>query len=158
MDLPGPTDLDWPAVAVGFAWGVGYLAVLSVPVFSGLRLAAVPLVLASGLLAGAAAGRLARRGDAAGGRHGFAAGLLTGACFTLGFWTALSTPGLSVGVFHGFNYLLATSAGRIRVIATHGPLVVSTLAVLGGVAVAALGYVAGREAPKRGDDPSFVEL
>jgi hypothetical protein len=150
-------DLDWPAVAVGFAWGVGYLAVLAVPVFSGLRWTAVPLVLASGLLAGAAAGRLARREDEAGGRHGFAAGLLTGTCFALGFWVSLSTPGLSVGVFHGFNYLLATNAGRVRLIATHGPLIVSTLAVLGGAAVAALGYVAGREAPKRGDEPSFVE-
>jgi hypothetical protein len=151
-------DLDWPAVAVGFAWGVGYLALLSVPVFSDLRWAAVPVVLASGLLAGAAAGRLARGGDGAGGRHGLVAGLLTGTCLTLGFWTALSTPGLSVGVFYGFNYLLATSAGRVRVIATHGPLVVASLAVLGGVTVAGLGYVAGREAPKRGEEPSFVEF
>ena len=150
-------DLDWPAVTVGFGWGVGYLAVLSVPVFSGLGWAAVPLVLASGLLAGAAAGRLARREDSAGGRHGLAAGLLTGTCFALGFWFALSTPGLSVGVFYGFNHLLATSAGRVRMIATHGPLVVAVLAVLGGVTVTLLGYVAGREAPKRGDDPSFVE-
>lgn len=149
--------LDWPAVGAGVAWGVGYLSLLSVPVFSGLRWVAVPLVLASGLLAGAAAGRLARRDDEAGGRHGLAAGLLTGGCFATGFWVALSTPGLSVGVFYGFNYLLATSAGRVGMIATHGPLVVSTLAVLGGAAVAALGYVAGREAPRRGDDPGFVE-
>jgi len=150
-------DLDWPAVAVGFAWGAGYLAVLSVPVFAGLRWTAVPLVLASGLLAGAAAGRLARRDARAGGRHGLAAGLLTGACFAAGFWTALSTPGLSVGVFYGFNYLLATSAGQVRLIATNGPLVVSALALLGGAAVAALGYVAGREAPKRGADAGFIE-
>jgi hypothetical protein len=150
-------DLDWPAVAVGFAWGTGYLAVLSIPIFSGLRWVAVPLVLASGLLAGAAAGGLARREDEAGGRHGLAAGLLTGGCFAAGFLVALSTPGLSVGVFYGFNYLLATGAGRVRLIATHGPLVVTTLAVLGGGTVAALGYVAGREAPKRGDDPGFVD-
>lgn len=150
-------DLDWPAIAVGFAWGAGYLALLSVPIFSGLRWAAVPLVLASGLLAGAAAGRLARREDEAAARHGLAAGLLTGGCFAVGFWTALSTPGLSVGVFYGFNHLLATSASRVRIITTHGPLVVSTLGVLGGVVVTALGYVAGREAPKRGDEPRFVE-
>lgn len=149
--------LDWPAVGAGVAWGVGYLALLSVPVFSGVRLMAVPLVLASGLLAGAAAGRLARRGDAAGGRHGLAAGLFTGSCFAAGFWTALSTPGLSVGVFYGLNYLLATSAGSVRVVATHGPLVVSTLAVLGGTAVALLGYLAGREAPKREAESRFVE-
>lgn len=149
--------LDWPAVGAGVAWGVGYLALLSIPVFSGLRLMAVPLVLASGLLAGAAAGRLARRDDAAGGRHGLAAGLLTGSCFAAGFWMALSTPGLSVGVFYGLNYLLATNAGSVRVIATHGPLVVSTLAVLGGTLVALLGYLAGREAPRRGSEPRFVE-
>ena len=149
--------LDWPAVGAGVAWGVGYLALLSIPVFSGLRLMAVPLVLASGLLAGAAAGRLARRDDAAGGRHGLAAGLITGSCFAAGFWMALSTPGLSVGVFYGLNYLLATNAGSVRVIATHGPLVVSTLAVLGGTLVALLGYLAGREAPRRGSEPRFVE-
>jgi hypothetical protein len=149
--------LDWPAVAAGVAWGVGYLALLSIPVFSALRWAAVPLALASGLLAGAAAGGLARRDDGAGGRHGLIAGLLTGTCFAVGFWVALSTPGLSVGVFHGFNYLLATNAGRVRVIATHGPLVVSTLAVVGGATVAGLGYLAGREAPGRGADPGFVE-
>ncbi|MFC6942930.1 hypothetical protein ACFQE8_23730 [Salinirubellus sp. GCM10025818] len=150
--------LDWPAVGAGVAWGVGYLALLSVPVFSALRWAAVPLVLASGLLAGAAAGGLARHDDdEAGGRHGFTAGLLTGTCFAVGFWVALSTPGFSVGVFHGFNYLLATSAGRVGVIATHGPLVVSALAVLGGATVAGLGYLAGREAPRRGADAGFVE-
>jgi hypothetical protein len=75
----------------------------------------------------------------------------------VGFWVALSTPGFSVGVFHGFNYLLATSAGRVGVIATHGPLVVSALAVLGGATVAGLGYLAGREAPRRGADAGFVE-
>ena len=150
-------DLDWPAVAAGVAWGVGYLALLSVPVFSGLRWTAVPLVLASGLLAGAAAGRLARRGDDAAGRHGLAAGLFTGICFAVGFQVALSTPGLSVGVFYGLNYLLATSAGRVRVVATHGPLVVSSLAVLGGATVGLLGYVAGREAPKRDVEPRFLE-
>lgn len=149
--------LDWPAVAAGVAWGMGYLALLSIPVFSGLRLMAVPLVLASGLLAGAAAGRLARRDDEDGARHGLAAGLLTGTCLAAGFWVALSTPGLSVGVFYGLNYLLATSAGRVRVIATHGPLVVASLAVLGGVAVALLGYVAGREAPRRGTEPVFLD-
>ena len=149
--------LDWPAVGAGVAWGVGYLALLSVPVFSGLRWMAVPLVLASGLLAGAAAGRLARRDDEAGGRHGLAAGLLTGTCFAAGFWVALSTPGLSVGVFYGLNYLLATSAGRVGLVATHGPLVVATLAVLGGATVAGLGYLAGREAPRRRADPRFVE-
>jgi hypothetical protein len=149
--------LDWPAVGAGIAWGVGYLALLSVPVFSGLRWAAVPLVLASGLLAGAAAGRLARREDEAGGVHGLVAGLLTGACFAVGFRLALDTPGWSVGVFYGFNYLLATNAGRVRVIATHGPLVVSTLAVLGGATMGVLGFLAGREAPKRGTEPRFVE-
>lgn len=150
------TGLDWPAVAAGVAWGVGYLALLSIPVFSGLRWIAVPLALASGLLAGAAAGRLARS-DGAEARHGLAAGLLTGGCFATGFWVALSTPGLSVGVFYEFNYLLATNAGRMGVIATHGPLVVSLLAVLGGAAVALLGYLAGREAPKRGAEPVFLD-
>jgi hypothetical protein len=43
------------------------------------------------------------------------------------------------------------------VIATHGPLVVSTLAVLGGATMGVLGFLAGREAPKRGTEPRFVE-
>lgn len=149
--------LDWPAVGAGVAWGVGYLAVLSVPAFSGLRWTAVPLVLAAGLLAGAAAGRLARRDPDAGGVHGLVAGLLTGTCFAAGFWLALDTPGMSVGVFYGFNYLLATSAGRVSVIATHGPLVVASFAVFGGTVMALLGFLAGREAPKRGTEPRFVE-
>lgn len=149
-------DLDWPAVAAGVAWGVGYLALLSVPVFSALRWTAVPLVLASGLLAGAAAGRLARREDAAG-RHGFAAGLVTGGTFAVGFKVALATPGLSVGVFYGLNYLLATNAGRVRAIATHGPLVVSSLAVLGGALIGLFGFLAGREAPRRDAEPGFIE-
>jgi len=150
-------DIDWPAVGAGVSWGVGHLAVLSIPVFSGLRWTAVPLVLASGLLAGAAAGRLARREDEAGGRHGLAAGLLTGSCFAAGFWLALGTPGWSVGVFYGLNYLLATSAGRVRVIATHGPLVVGAIALLGGATIGLLGFLAGREAPRRGDDARFVD-
>ena len=148
--------LDWPAVGAGVSWGVGHLALLSVPLFSGLRWSAVPLVLASGLLAGAAAGRLARRDPATGGSHGLAAGLITGGCFAAGFWLALDTPGWSVGVFYGFNYLLATGAGRLRVIATHGPVVVSGLAVLGGATMGLLGYLAGREAPQR-SDPRFLE-
>jgi len=57
---------------------------------------------------------------------------------------------------YGFNYLLATGAGRLRVIATHGPVVVSGLAVLGGATMGLLGYLAGREAPRR-SDPRFLE-
>lgn len=142
-------ETDWRAVGVGVAWGLGYLAVLSVPVFSNLRWLAVPLVLATGLLAGAAAGGLAGRGVHEGGRHGLISGGLTGAGFAVALWVTFSTPGATSGVFWSLEYLLATSAGRFPVVATHGRLVVGALAVLGGLAIALLGEYAGRRAPAR---------
>lgn len=140
---------NWRAVGVGVVWGLGYLLVLTTPVFTRVRWFAVPLVLGAGLLAGATAGRLAERGVHEGGRHGFVAGSVTGVCFAVGFWLALSTPGLSGGIFWSLNYLLATNAGRFPLVATHGTLVVEALAVLGGFAIALLGEYAGRRAPTR---------
>ena len=147
---------DWRAVGVGTLWGLGHLAVLSVPPFASLRWSAVPLVLATGLLAGAATGRIVDHVEG-GGRHGLLSGGVTGGCFAVAFWVVLSSPGIDAGVFSALNYLLATNAAHFPVIATHGEYVVAALAVLGGFGIAVLGEYAGRRAPERGDDFLLVE-
>ena len=45
-----------------------------------------------------------------------------------GFWTALSTPGLSVGVFHGFNPLFAAPGKRNLLVVTASLLAVAVAA------------------------------
>ncbi len=147
---------DWRAVAVGTCWGVAHLGVLSVPPFARLGWGAVPLVLATGLLAGAATGRIVDHVEG-GGRHGLLSGGVTGACFAVAFWVVLSTPGLDGGAFTALNYLLATNAAQFPVIATHGEYVVGALAVGGGFGIALLGEYAGRRAPERGEDFLLVE-
>lgn len=147
---------DWRAVGVGTLWGIGHLAVLTVPPFERLGWSAVPLVLATGLLAGAATGRIVDHVEG-GGRHGLLSGGVTGACFAVAFWVALSSPGIDAGVFYALNYLLATSAGQFPVVATHGEYVVGALAVLGGLGIALLAEYAGRRAPERGEQFLLVE-
>jgi hypothetical protein len=147
---------DWRAVGVGTLWGLAHLGVLSVPPFERLGWASVPLVLATGLLAGAATGRVVNHVEG-GGRHGLLSGGLVGACFAVAFWVTISTPGLESGVFHALSYLLATNAQYAPVIATHGEWVVGALAVCGGFGITLLGEYAGRRAPQRGEEFLLVE-
>lgn len=149
---------EWRAVGVGFAAGTAYLAVLAfLPGLRALRWSAVALVLGTGLVAGAAAGLAAGGGPDApstpaavreGGWHGLLAGSLSGGLFAAAFVGALRMN-THLGVFFGLNYLLATSAGRFPVVATHGELVVAALAGLGWSVIAALGLYAGLRAPER---------
>ncbi|WP_255195527.1 hypothetical protein [Halorarius litoreus] len=140
---------DWRAVVTGTGAATAYLAFLAFfPGLTGVRLEGVPLVLGTGLVAGAAAGIRADRGPQVGAWHGLLAGSLAGALFAVTlvsvFWS-----NLPFGVFHGLNYVLAVSAGRFPVVATHGPAVVAGIAGGGWAAIAALGLLAGRQAPLR---------
>lgn len=130
-----------------------YLGVLALPLFGGMRWTGVPLVLATGLVAGVAAGLVANEGPRTGGRHGLLAGVGAGILYAGAFWLALdpaSPPGgAPPGIFYGLNYLLATNAGRFHQIARHGRIVVTGLALVGGLVIALLGLYAGRKAPKR---------
>lgn len=145
--------MNWRAVAGGVTSALVYLGVLALPVFEGMRWTGVPLVLATGLVAGAAAGLIADGGPRAGGRHGLLSGAGAGGCFAGAFWLAfdptIPPPGRPPGVFYGLNYLLATNAGRFPAVAAHGPLVVAGLALAGGAGIALLGLYAGRKAPQR---------
>lgn len=140
---------DWRAVATGAVAAATYLAALAfVPGFEAVRLEGIPLVLGTGLVAGAAAGLGADRGSHAGAWHGLLAGSVAGGGFAVAlvyvFWT--NQP---YGVFHGLNHLVATAAGEFPVIATHGQLVIAGLAGGGWAVIAALGLFGGRQAPKR---------
>lgn len=149
---------EWRAVAVGGGAGIAYLGFLAVlPGLRGLRWSAVPLVLATGLVAGVAAGLVAGGGPTVeadaeavrdGAWHGLLAGSLAGAVFAVAFVGALRTN-THVGVLYPLNYLFATSAGRFPVVAERGELVVATLAGLGWTVMAALGLYGGRAAPQR---------
>ncbi|PSP57201.1 hypothetical protein BRC72_09175 [Halobacteriales archaeon QH_7_66_36] len=140
---------DWRAVASGLGAALLYLAVLALfPGFEGVRFAGVPLVLGTGLVAGAAAGIAADDGPTTGAWHGLLSGSLGGAAFavTLVYVFAANEP---YGVFYGLNYVLALSAGDISVIATHGRTVVAGLAGTGWVLITVLGIYAGYTAPQR---------
>ncbi|MFB6117901.1 hypothetical protein [Halosegnis sp.] len=140
---------DWRAVVSGAGAAVVYLAVLALfPGLEGVRVAGVPLVLGTGLVAGAAAGMAADDGPAAGAWHGLLSGSLGGAIFavTLVYVFAANEP---YGVFHGLNHVLALSAADFTVVATHGRAVVAGVAGLGWVLIAVLGVYAGYVAPQR---------
>lgn len=140
---------DWRAVAAGGAVAGGYLLLLAtVPGLESARLAGVPLVLGAGLLAGATAGLAVDDGPRVGAWHGLLAGSLAGGLFAVAFVAVLS-GNVAGGVFHGLNYVLATSAGEFPVVATHGTLVVGVLAGTGWAVIAALGLFAGSRAPQR---------
>lgn len=141
--------LNWRAVSAGTAAALAYLAVLALlPGLERVRLAGVPLVLATGLVAGAASGLVADDGPLAGAWHGLLAGSLGGGAFAV-VLVAVFAANEPYGVFHGLNYVVALSAGDFPVIATNGELVVAGIAGGGWAAIAALGLVAGRRAPLR---------
>ncbi|MFC7175710.1 hypothetical protein [Halosegnis marinus] len=147
---------DWRAVLAGAGAALAYLALLALaPGFDAVRLAGVPLVLATGLVAGAAAGLAADRGPGPGAWHGLLAGSLGGAAFavTLVYVFSANEP---YGVFHGLNYVVATSAADFPVVATHGRAVVAGIAGTGWTLIAALGIYAGHAAPRR-EGGSLIE-
>lgn len=128
-----------------------YLCVLALPPFRGVRWIGVPVVLATGLVAGVAAGLLSVNHPDPGYRCGLVSGSVVGAGFAGSFWVALNPtipPSPPPGVFYDLNYLLATNARYIP-IARHDRLVVAVLACAGGVIIALLGAYAGRAAPRR---------
>lgn len=148
--------LDWRAVAAGTTAALAYLAVLALlPGLEHVRLAGVPLVLATGLVAGAAAGLVADDGPVAGAWHGLLAGSLGGAAFAVALVTVFSINE-PYGVFHGLNYVVALSAGDFPVVATHGSTVVAALAGVGWAGIALLGVYAGHVAPRR-DGRTLIE-
>lgn len=140
---------DWRAVGLGVAAATVYLGVLAfTPGLDDVRLMGVPLVLATGLVAGAAAAIGTGQEPARGAWHGLLAGSVSGALFAVTLVVVFS-ENLPFGVFHGLNYVLAVSAGRFPVVATHGSLVVAAIAGIGWAGIAGLGLYAGRAAPKR---------
>lgn len=148
--------LDWRAVSAGTAAALAYLAVLALlPGLERVRLAGVPLVLATGLVAGTASGLVADDGPLAGAWHGLLAGSLGGAAFAV-VLIAVFSANEPYGVFYGLNYVLALSAGDFPVVATHGRAVVAGLAGAGWALIALLGVYAGHAAPRR-DAPSLIE-
>lgn len=147
---------DWRAVFAGAGVGGGYLLALAVvPGLAAARLAGVPLVLGAGLLAGSAAALAADVDPHGGAWHGPLAGGIAGGVFAVCF-VAVLFANVDGGVYHGFNYVLATSAGEFPVVRTHGLLVVGGLAGVGWALIAALGLWAGRRALLR-DSHRLIE-
>jgi hypothetical protein len=147
---------DWRAVTGGVAAAVAYLGLLALlPGLEGVRLAGVPLVLATGLVAGAAAGVAADSGPTAGGWHGLLAGSVAGGAFaaTLVYVFFVNEP---YGVFHGLNYVVARYAAYFPVVATYPDTVVAGLAGTGWALIAGLGGYAGHAAPRR-EGGSLIE-
>lgn len=149
--------VDIRAIAVGVLWGLAYLAVLAVPLFAAIRWMAVPLVLATGLIAGAAAGRSVGGDPDRAAWYGFASAGIVGLAFAWGFYAMLAAVRAPPGIFYSLNYLLATNAGRFPLIATHGEWVVAGVAVAGGGLIALIGLFAGQRAPGRSDEFLLVE-
>jgi hypothetical protein len=149
--------LDARAVLVGVVWGGAYLALLAVPVFSGVRWMAVPLVLATGLIAGSAAGRAAGGDPRRAGWCGFASAGLVGLGFAWWFYATLAAVARPPGVFLGLNYLLARSAAWVPAVATHGQWVAVGVSVGGGGLIALVGLVAGQLAPGRSEAFLVIE-
>lgn len=147
---------DWRAVGGGVAVAVAYLTLLALlPGLEGVRLGGIPLVLATGLVAGAAAGVFADRGPTAGSWHGLLAGSASGAAFAavLVYVFVVNEP---YGVFHGLNYVVARSAVHFPIVATAPDAVVAGLAGAGWALIAGLGSYAGHAAPRREGD-SLIE-
>lgn len=150
--------IDARAVATGVALGGLYIATLLwLPGMEQARLAAVPLMVATGLVAGSGAGLAADAGPRSGGWHGLAAGSLVGAGVAATLFYTFTVPGAASGAFYAANYLLATFAGQFPVIAQHGPVVLAVLAGLVWAGIAALGLYAGRQAPLRETSGVIVE-
>lgn len=148
---------DWRAVGVGAGAAAVYLAVLAaVPGLTSVRIEAIPLLLGTGLVAGSAAGLRADAGPDVGAWHGLVAGSVAGAGYATVLVVAFA-ENLPLGVFHGLNHVVATEAGKFPVIATRGPLVVAGIAGVGWAVIAALGLVAGRQAPLRETRGVLVE-
>jgi hypothetical protein len=148
--------LDWRAISAGVAASLAYLAALALlPGLERVRLAGVPLVLATGLVAGAAAALVADDGPLAGAWHGLLAGSLGGAAFAV-VLVAVFSANEPYGVFYGLNYVLALSAGDVPVVATHGDAVVAALAGVGWALITLLGVYAGHAAPRR-DGSGLIE-
>lgn len=139
---------DWRAVGTGGLAGAAYLTGLAIlPWLVRLRVTTVPLLLGTGLVAGAAAG-LADGSPTTGAWHGLLAGSVVGGLFAVTMAYAFATDA-PLGAFHALNHVVATAAGEFPVIATHGPAVVGSLAGLGWGAIAGLGALGGRLAPMR---------
>lgn len=140
---------DWRAVTTGAGAAAVYLAVLAFfPGLDGVRAEGIPMLLGTGLVAGSAAGLRADRSPQVGAWHGLLSGCLAGALFAVTLVVVFS-QNLPFGVFHGLNYVVALSARQFPVVATNGELVVAGIAGSGWAAIAALGLVAGRQAPLR---------
>lgn len=156
--------MHWRAVLAGVAWGGGYLALCYLlPPLERVGLAAVPLALGAGPLAGAAAGWLVRGGPAESTRHGLAAGALTGLVFAAALWHVIAvsrfntlTPFGHGGAFYAAKLTFAYSAGDFPVIAQYPGRAAGALALTGGTAIALLGSYAGYAADNR-DTVQFIE-
>jgi hypothetical protein len=149
--------MHWRAVLVGVVWGVGYLALcyLLVPL-ERVGLAAVPLVLGAGPLAGAAAGWFTDEGPTKSTRHGLFAAGLTGLAFAAVFWHIVSvarfntlTPFGHGGAFYAAKLMFAYSAGDFPFVSANPGRAAGALAIAGAVAITLLGSYAGYVASVR---------
>lgn len=141
---------DVKAVVVGVLASTVYIAALLwLPGMAAARLVVLPLLLATGLVAGAAASLAAADGPRVGAWHGLLSGTVAGGLVAAITIYTFSIPGASRGAFRAANSLVATAAGSAPVVAEHGPLVLAVLAGLGWAVIAALGLYAGRRAPLR---------
>jgi hypothetical protein len=155
--------MHWRAVLAGVAWGVGYLALIYLlPPLERVGLAAAPLALGAGPLAGAAAGALARGGPAESTRHGLFAGALTGAAFAAAFWHVLAVPRFDTltplgngGAFYAAKLTFAYSAGEFPILSRYPGRAVGAIALAGAAAITLLGSYAGYAADAR-EDVAFI--
>lgn len=156
--------MDWRAVLTGVAWGVGYLALLYLfPPLERVGLAAVPLALGAGPLAGAAAGWFSRGGPAESARHGLLAGACTGVAFAAAFWHVLSisrfrslTPLGNGGGFYALKLAFVYNAGDYAVVTRQPGRVAGALAFTGAAAIVLLAGYAGYVADRR-NSVEFIE-
>lgn len=151
---PLGTPLDVRAVALGVAAQWLHIVVLYVATpLEGAVAGSLFLLLATGLVGGLVAGDRAGPPVRRSARHGLVAGAVGGAGTSAVFWWTMATPGASRGAFRSLAYLVAT--GPIPGVRSHGELVVALSAVLLGLGIASMAWVAGRRAPDRAQ--SFLE-
>jgi hypothetical protein len=155
--------MRWSAVLTGVALAVVYLGVLYLlPPLEGVGLAAAPLLLGAGPLAGAGAGALVADDTTRSARHGLAAGAVAGVVFALAFWHVLSVPRFDTltpfgrgGAFYAAKLVFVYSAGDLPIIARHPGRMAGALALGGAAAIALLGAYAGHAVAAR-EEIAFV--
>ena len=144
---------DWKAIAVGGGVEIVYLTALAGlgPVAREAVWGSVLLLGVTGFIGGGVAGTLTAGTWRESARHGLLAGAVGGGYFAGLFWYLMMVLDAPVGAFWSLAYIIATNPLPAAFGATYGTLVVLTLAALGGLVIAAEGYLAGGATGQRSE-------